>query len=440
METSHLPKNDHLFSAGIFARLLPEIQRSLTQQGYQTPTPIQTQSIPPLLDGRDVLGSAQTGTGKTAAFVIPILQKLTVNKTPSLRGKPRVLILAPTRELAAQIGEKIDHYGRHLKITQTVICGGLKQRSQVESLVRGVHIVVATPGRLLDLFNQSHISLEAVQTFVLDEADRMLDMGFLPDIRKVIEKLPPQRQTVFFSATLPPDVMRLARQLVKNPVEIAVNPEVPAVEEIEQKLYFVERGDKIKLLLDLLSTKGLDKVLVFVKMKYAANRLCDKLKAASIGTEAIHGDKSQNNRIRALADFKQARVRVLVATDIAARGIDVENISHVINYDLPHEPETYVHRIGRTARAGSKGDAISFCSAEERCYLTRIEHFIRKRIPVITDHAFHSETARCASPTDNKPMPQKRQPNQTPAARSRARLSKPIQYSDGKTGGRRKNR
>ncbi len=426
---SHTPKN--LFSEGVFTALIPELQQAIADKNYRHPTPIQEQSIPPLLKGRDLLGSAQTGTGKTAAFVLPILQRLTMHKKEGVRGKPRVLILAPTRELAAQIGESIAAYGRHLHITPTVIFGGIKQHTQVESLNRGKHIVVATPGRLLDLLHQRHVSLEAVETFVLDEADRMLDMGFLPDIRKVIVMLPTTRQTIFFSATLPPEVMTLARSLVRNPVEIAITPETPAVEEIKQSVFFVDQAKKIHLLIDLLLNTRLNKVLVFTRMKYGANRLAAKLNAAGINSEAIHGDKTQNARIRSLDNFKQDKVRVLVATDIAARGLDVDSISHVINYDLPNEPETYIHRIGRTARAGKKGDAVSFCDAGEKSLLTAIEKLIHKQIPVKLDHEYHSDTARFATGSAARPKPRQQRGNTT-RSRSESRLSKDIRYSGGK--------
>lgn len=420
------------FSDGAFSMLMPELQLALFHKGYRIPTPIQSQTIAPLLDGRDMIGSAQTGTGKTAAFVLPILQRLALQKKGSLRTKPRVLILAPTRELAAQIGESIGVYGKHLRISHTVIFGGIKQGNQVKSLSSGVHIAVATPGRLLDLLRQNHLSLAAVETFVLDEADRMLDMGFLPDIRKIVEKLPQERHTLFFSATLAPQIRELAKSLVNNPVEVSVEPQKTAVEEIVQSLRFVDKADKIKLLVELLSDTKLSKVLVFTQMKHVADRVCDKLIAAGIASEAIHGDKAQNTRTKALDSFKRRRVRVLVATDIAARGIDVDRISHVINYDLPNEPETYVHRIGRTARAGAGGDAISFCSSEERAYLRSIERLIGTKIPVVLDHPFHSERARMASAAKAPSNSKKTSSRSGAAHRSRERLSKPIDYSNGK--------
>ncbi|TAN35611.1 MAG: DEAD/DEAH box helicase [Verrucomicrobia bacterium] len=388
----------------VFASLLPQIQRAVSEEGYVTPTPIQMQSIPHLLAGRDILGCAQTGTGKTAAFVLPILQHLTLHKRQPIRNRPRVLILAPTRELAAQIGDSIHAYGRHLHISHTVIFGGVGQRPQEAALSRGMDIVVATPGRLLDLMGQGFCKLDGIEIFVLDEADRMLDMGFIRDIRKVIAALPPKRQSLFFSATLQPEVVSLARTLVHNPVHVTITPEQPTVEKIAQKVLFVDRQHKDALLVQLLNDTGMDRVIVFAQMKHAANKVCEKLAKAGITAAAIHGNKSQSARTAALAGFKTGRVRVLVATDIAARGIDVDNITHVINYHLPIEPETYVHRIGRTARAGAEGDAISFCSSEERDFLRAIERLIRKPIPV-EQHQFHSEAARHATGAAARPPP-----------------------------------
>ena len=402
---------------GAFAALIPELQRALGDQEYLHPTPIQEQCLEPLLQGRDLLGSAQTGTGKTAAFVLPILQNLSVRREIPQRRKPWVLILAPTRELAAQIDASISTYGQYLHLSSMVIFGGVSQNPQVSALNRGRHIVVATPGRLLDLIQQGYIKLEAIEIFVLDEADRMLDMGFLPDIRKIIHKLPLKRQTLFFSATLAGEVIKLAKTLVCNPVEVAITPEKPAVEEIEQKVLFVEQKRKINLLVDLLSDAKLFKVLVFVQMKHNANRIAAKLNGVGIKAEAIHGNKTQNARTRALDSFKEDKVRILVATDIAARGIDVDSITHVINYDLPNEAETYIHRIGRTARAGREGDAVSFCSSGEREFLNDIEKLIRKQIPVDIHHKYHSEKARYATGADARPKP-RRQFNSRPKSAS----------------------
>lgn len=392
-------------TVGVFTLLLPELQRAVSDEGYTTPTPIQEKAIPRLLEGRDILGCAQTGTGKTAAFILPILQYLVKNPRQQPGGRPRVLILAPTRELAAQIGDSLHAYGRHLRVTHTVIFGGVGQSPQVSSLRRGVDIIVATPGRLLDLMNQRHAQMHGVEILVLDEADRMLDMGFIPDVRRILAALPPRRQTLFFSATLGPDVLNLARGMVHDPVHVTISPEQPAVERITQKVMFVERSNKDKLLALILADNAITRVLVFTQMKHVANRVVEHLDDANISASAIHGNKSQSARTKALDDFKRGRLRVLVATDIAARGIDVDGISHVVNYDLPNEPETYVHRIGRTARAGAGGDAVSFCSPPERDYLRDIERMIRRVIPVDASQPYHSEAARLATGAAAKPPP-----------------------------------
>ncbi|MEI6971243.1 MAG: DEAD/DEAH box helicase [bacterium] len=402
---NHSPAPGAAPAAGVFGLLDPALQRAVADEGYTTPTPIQEKSIPRLLEGRDILGCAQTGTGKTAAFTLPILQHLVKNPRPQPGLRPRVLILAPTRELAAQIGDSLRAYGRHMRAIHTVIFGGVGQGPQVNSLRRGVDIIVATPGRLLDLMNQRHANISAVEIFVLDEADRMLDMGFIPDVRRIISALPPRRQTLFFSATLGHEVLSLARGMVHDPVHVTISPEQPAVERIAQKIMFVDRGNKNNLLALLLKDPAMSRVLVFTQMKHEANRVVGHLEDADIPASAIHGNKSQAARTRALEDFKRGRLRVLVATDIAARGIDVDGISHVFNYDLPIEPETYVHRIGRTARAGASGDSVSFCSAPERDYLREIERLIRRAIPVDTTHPYHSEPARVATGAAAKPPP-----------------------------------
>ena len=377
----------------------------MAEEGYTIPTPIQAKSIPHLLEGRDLLGCAQTGTGKTAAFTLPLLQYLTLNHRPRSRGRPRALILAPTRELAAQIGDSIRTYGRHLHVTHTVIFGGVGQQPQVNALAHGAEIVVATPGRLLDLKQQGHVRLDGVEVFILDEADRMLDMGFINDIRKVIAALPSQRQSLFFSATLTPDAVALSRSMVRNPVHVTITPEQPTVERIAQKVMFVDRAQKDTLLVSLLSDERLNRVVVFTQQKHVADKVMRRLTHAGIQAVAIHGNKSQGARTQAMLGFKTGRIRVLVATDIAARGIDVDGITHVINYHLPVEPETYVHRIGRTARAGAEGDAVSFCSSEERDFLRAIERLIGKAVPVDTKHAYHSEAARHATGAAAKPPP-----------------------------------
>ena len=378
---------------GAFAALIPEIQRAVAAEGYTTPTPIQEKCIPHLLEGRDVLGYAQTGTGKTAAFTLPLLQRLAADSRPPRKGAPRALILAPTRELAAQIAESIRTYGRFLRLSHTVIYGGVNQNPQVRALRRRVDILVATPGRLLDLMQQGFIRLDEVEVFILDEGDRMLDMGFMPDIKRILDKIPPRRQTLFFSATMSSKMVDVARPMVDNPVRVTITPDKPAVERITQKVLFVGKKDKDALLLSVLSDPAAHKVLVFTQMKHAANRVVQKLDSAGIRSNAIHGNKSQDARTKALASFKRGRCRVLVATDVAARGLDVDDITHVINYDLPMEAETYVHRIGRTARAGAAGDAISFCSAEDRAYLRAIERLLGKSVPQDMEHEYHCDEA-----------------------------------------------
>ncbi len=397
------PQSRSAEAAGVFSTLLPELKRAVAEEGYTTPTPIQTRSIPHLLAGHDLIGCAQTGTGKTAAFILPILQYLALHKHQAGRGHSRVLILAPTRELAAQIGESAATYGRHLRFTHAVIFGGVSQLPQMQALNHGLDIVIATPGRLLDLIQQGHVSLQKVEIFVLDEADRMLDMGFFPDIKKVIAKLPVKRQSLFFSATMEPEVVALARTLVHDAMHVTIPHEAPAVERIMQRVMFVDKTNKDTLLISLLRDSRWNRVLVFTQMKHMANKVVKKLSGAGITAAAIHGNKSQGARTEALASFKDGRIRVLVATDIAARGLDVDGISHVINYDLPVEPEVYIHRIGRTARAGAGGDAVSFCSASERDFLRAIEKLIRVGVPVDTSHAYHSEAACRATGIDARP-------------------------------------
>jgi len=399
------PRLDQPAAAGVFAALLPELQRAVAEEGYTVPTPIQTKAIPHLLEGRDLIGCAQTGTGKTAAFTLPILQYLALNKRPPAPKRARVLILAPTRELAAQIAASSATYGRHLRFTHAVVFGGVSQFQQVQALNLGLDILVATPGRLLDLMQQGLASLDAVEIFVLDEADRMLDMGFFPDIKRIIAKLPAKRRSLFFSATMEPEVVALARTLVHDAVHVTIAHEAPAVERIMQKVMFVDRANKDALLVAQLADSRWDRVLVFTQMKHVANKVAKKLAGAGISAAVIHGNKSQGARTEALASFKDGRVRVLVATDIAARGLDVDGISHVINYDLPVEPEVYIHRIGRTARAGAGGDAITFCSAGERDFLRAIEKLIRTNVPVDSRHAYHSEAASRATGADARPAP-----------------------------------
>ncbi len=360
----------------------PELVQAVKAEGYTTPTPIQVQAIPYVLQGRDVLGCAQTGTGKTAAFALPTLQRLAAS-TPGGTPKIRCLVVTPTRELATQVGESFETYGRGLDLYVTVIFGGVGQDKQVKELRQGVDILVATPGRLLDLMNQRLVSLQAVEVLVLDEADRMLDMGFIHDVKKILTALPTQRQTLFFSATMPDEIESLVKSILKNPARVAVAPVSSTAERVAQKVFFVHNGDKRALLVKLLEDPSVTRALVFTQMKHVANRVMEHLEKAGISSAAIHGNKSQSARERALDGFKDGSVRVLVATDVAARGIDVDQISHVINYDLPNVPETYVHRIGRTARAGKSGEAWSFCEdGEERDFLRNIERVTRQKIPV----------------------------------------------------------
>ncbi|MDT8448334.1 MAG: DEAD/DEAH box helicase [bacterium] len=361
--------------------LIPELIQSLKSAGYDTPTPIQAQSIPHLLEGKDLLGIAQTGTGKTAAFALPILNHLALSGGRAKPGHCRALILTPTRELASQIFDSLKTYGKNLRMHNTVIFGGVNQNPQVRAMLRGVDVLVATPGRLMDLMNQGQVHLGQVEVFVLDEADRMLDMGFINDIRKISAKVPQQRQTLLFSATMPKDIAALAASLLKDPVRVEISPESTTVERITQKVMLVQKSQKSALLRDILAMESIDQALVFSRTKRGADRLVSDLSRYGVPCDAIHGNKTQSARQRSLGNFRSGKLRVLVATDIAARGIDVAGISHVINYDLPNEPESYVHRIGRTARAGREGTAISFCDASERPLLLAIERSIRKKLP-----------------------------------------------------------
>lgn len=377
--------------------LIEPILRALKTEGYTTPTPIQEKAIPILLERKDLLGCAQTGTGKTAAFAIPILQLLHHDELYKASVGISSLILTPTRELAIQIGESFSAYGRHLKLKHTVIFGGVSQKSQTDALRAGVNILIATPGRLLDLMNQRYVKLDHIKIFVLDEADRMLDMGFIHDVKKVIAKLPVKRQTLFFSATMPKEISSLANSILTNPARVEVTPVSSTANTIQQSLYFVDKKNKKNLLVDLLKDKSIETALVFTRTKHGADRVAMDLNKVGIFTEAIHGNKSQNARQRALSNFKLQKTRVLVATDIAARGIDIDNLSTVINYEIPNIPETYVHRIGRTGRAGASGNSISFCDFEEKEFLKDIQKLIGKPIPVVENHKYpmtvlHAET------------------------------------------------
>jgi ATP-dependent RNA helicase RhlE len=368
--------------------IIEPILKSLKEEGYTIPTPIQVQAIPIVLQGTDLIGCAQTGTGKTAAFAVPILQLLSKNKSFDRKKKIRSLIVTPTRELAIQIEESFKAYGRYTGLTCTVVFGGVKQNPQTNALHNGVDILIATPGRLLDLMNQGFISLKDIEIFVLDEADRMLDMGFIHDVRRIIAALPQKRQSLFFSATMPPEIVRLAGTIVYKPVKVEVTPSASTVDIVDQFVYFIDRGNKNSLLLELLKDEKIKTALVFTRTKYGADKVVRVLKKKNISAEAIHGNKAQNARQKALSSFKAQTTRVLVATDIAARGIDVDDLEYVINFEIPNISETYVHRIGRTGRAGAKGTAISFCDAEEKEYLKDIEKLITKKIQVVDDHPF----------------------------------------------------
>ncbi len=369
-------------------KLIKPLVVALEKMGYEQPTPIQQKSIPPILDGRDIFGCAQTGTGKTAAFALPILQFLNEREASALGKKIKALILAPTRELALQISESFRSYGGKLPISHTTIFGGVSQAKQVRELREGIDVLIATPGRLLDLMQQGFVDLSGVEYFVLDEADRMLDMGFIRDIKKVIVKLPVKKQTMFFSATAAPDIMVLANSLLKDPVKVSVDPISSTSELIQQEVYYVAKEDKRNLLKFILKDSKIAHALVFTRTKRGADRVAKELNNSGIKAEAIHGDKSQNARERALKGFKDRTIRILVATDIASRGIDVDKLTHVINFEIPEQPETYVHRIGRTGRAGSQGIALSLCTQEEMPYLKDINKLIKKNIAIVGSHPY----------------------------------------------------
>jgi ATP-dependent RNA helicase RhlE len=388
--------------------LISPILKALQEEGYTSPTPIQEQSIPIVLKGKDLLGCAQTGTGKTAAFSIPILQKL--YKSEKNRGI-KALVLTPTRELAIQIEESFTAYGRYTGLRHTVIFGGVPQKPQTDALKRGVDVLIATPGRLLDLINQGYISLKTLEFFVLDEADRMLDMGFIHDIKRILPMLPKKRQTLFFSATMPPEIEKLANSILFQPEKVEVTPVSSTVEIIEQSVYFVGKNEKKDLLLYLLKNPNIESVLIFTRTKHGADKIAKLLIKEGIEAAAIHGNKSQNARQRALNSFKDHTLRVLIATDIAARGIDVDQLSHVINYELPNVPETYVHRIGRTGRAGNEGIAIAFCEPDELPYLKDIQKLIGIKIPVVSNHPFISTEATVAIEEKKVQMKEKAKEN-----------------------------
>ena len=378
--------------------LTEPILKAVTEKGYTSPTPIQEQSIPILLKKKDLLGCAQTGTGKTAAFTIPILQHLATAKQTSQKRQIKSLIVTPTRELALQIEENIKEYGKYTSIKSTVIFGGVNQNPQVNRLRQGIDILVATPGRLLDLINQGFISLSHIEYFVLDEADQMLDMGFIHDIKKIIAKLPKERQSLFFSATMAKPIVDLSNQILGFPEKVTIKPEQTTADKVGQSLYMVSNEDKIKLLVDIIEERNAKSVLVFSRTKHGANKVVKLLDREEINSAAIHGNKTQAARVKALNGFKDGSIKVLVATDIAARGIDVSELELVVNYDLPNIPETYVHRIGRTGRAKASGEAISFCSAEERSWLRAIQKLIRTDIPLIKDQPYHDTSPEEAPP------------------------------------------
>lgn len=399
--------------------LIPELLRAVADKGYDTPTPIQAQAIPAVLSGRDVLAGAQTGTGKTAGFVLPLLQQLRVAEGRA----PRVLVLSPTRELTAQIADNAAGYGRYMNLRTTVIFGGVSERPQIAALKHGCDLLIATPGRLLDLVEQGVADLSNIRHFVLDEADRMLDMGFIHDVKKILKIVPPKRQNLFFSATMPDEVSQLAHDILKNPIKVEAQRVSSTNENIEQHVYFVETADKLDTLIDIVQSSKVERALVFVKMKWQANRISEKLDKAAIPSAAIHGNKSQNARQKALQDFKTGDIKVLVASDLAARGLDVTGISHVFNYDLPDVAETYVHRIGRTGRGGATGTAIAFCSVEDAENLKDIEKLIGQEIPRVLDHSRHSQAAedsllrwksnqrsRPGTPGPKSPSPQNKRP------------------------------
>ena len=379
------------------------IQAAIKKLGYKTPTPIQAQAIPTLMEGKDLLGIAQTGTGKTAAFALPILDRLHRKRNRAPAKGARVLILTPTRELASQIDASFKEYGKEMRLFRGLIFGGVGQYPQVRTMSKGVDVLTATPGRLIDLMNQGHVRLDQLEVFVLDEADRMLDMGFINDIKKVIATLPAKRQTLLFSATMPNEIAKLAAGLLNDPIRVEITPQATTVERIKQKAHFVTKANKRLLLQHLLeSGDHIKRALVFTRTKHGADKVTKHLETNKIHAAAIHGNKSQSARERALKSFREGKVRVLVATDIAARGIDVPGVSHVINFDLPHEPESYVHRIGRTARAGADGIAISFADAAERSLLRNIERLIRQTISIDEDQPFHSDSTSVAAPTNNQ--------------------------------------
>jgi ATP-dependent RNA helicase RhlE len=414
-------------------KLIEPIKRALKSEGYSVPTPIQEKSIPIILQQKDLLGCAQTGTGKTAAFAIPMLQLLQKSvAVESGKKKIKALIITPTRELAIQIGESFTAYGKYTAITHTVIFGGVSQRPQTNALQKGIDVLIATPGRLIDLINQQFINLNALEIFVLDEADRMLDMGFINDIKKILRFIPERRQSLFFSATMPPEIVKLAEKILQKPVKVDITPESATADTIQQSVYFVDKANKNNLLLHVLKDKKIETALVFTRTKYGADKVTKMLLKEGIKAEAIHGNKSQNNRQQALANFKSKTTRVLVATDIAARGIDVDELSHVINFEIPNIPETYVHRIGRTGRAGLNGISLSFCDADEQAFLRDIHKLIAKSIPSVKDHPYPmlNTVPSPAVPQRQPNNPQYRRLDNNTASRNESRDDRSSRWGD----------
>ncbi len=415
--------------------LIEPLLKALKDEKYDHPTPIQVDTISHILKGRDIIGCAQTGTGKTAAFALPIIQGLALTKHHIRSRCARVLVLTPTRELAAQIGESFRTYGRYMHQSQAIVFGGVGQGKQVRKMAQGVDVLVATPGRLLDLMNQGHIRLDKLEIFVLDEADRMLDMGFIKDIRRIIATIPQKRQSLFFSATMAKEIIKLSDTILTNPVKVSVTPGSPTVELIEQSVMFVNRDKKLQLLKEVMEAHEAKKTLIFARTKHGADKIALSLSKAGIKTEAIHGNKSQNARTHALRTFRSGHTSVLVATDIAARGLDVDDITHVINFELPDEIESYIHRIGRTARAGASGTAISFCEAQERDLLRNIERLIKRQIEVVEDQPYHSIKAQFATGKDAQRPPKgrrspvkKRPSNYPPMKRKSNKIKKRQRY------------
>ncbi|MFQ3361331.1 MAG: DEAD/DEAH box helicase [Alphaproteobacteria bacterium] len=409
--------------------LRASILKAVAEGGYKEMTPIQSQAIPSILNGKDLVGVAQTGTGKTAAFSLPIMQKLLKAEGKREAKATRALILAPTRELAVQISENINAYGKYSHLRTTLVYGGVSEKPQIKAMVGGVDILIATPGRLLDLMNQGYINLGMVEFLVLDEADRMLDMGFIRDIKRIVQQLPKERQTVMFSATMPSSVENLVKTFLNNPVRVEVAPAATTAEKVTQHILMVPKSRKQDLLKFVLKDSDLERVLIFTRTKHGANKVSRNLENLGISSGAIHGNKSQNARQKALSDFREGTIRTLVATDVAARGIDVDGVTHVINYELPNEPESYVHRIGRTARAGASGVALSFCDSEERAYLKDIEKIIRQKIPIMEDHPFNLDGVSAYSNVDDIEKPKsksKQKVGQRPVSQSRsAKIGKP---------------